>query len=165
MDKQGYSRTKKRNLMMRPIKYPIRLTVEEQETIKALVSKGKSSARAIRRANVLVLADENRAGGRLKEGEIAEQMQIHLNTVYAIRKRYVEQGVNPTISRKKRATPPVAPKVTGEMEAKIIALSCSTPPAGRERWILSLLADRVVELQYIESISHETVRQVLKKRT
>lgn len=151
--------------MMRPIKYPIRLSVEERETIKALVSKGKSSARAIRRANVLLLADENRAGGRLKEREIAEQMQIHLNTVYAIRKRYVAQGLNTTISRKKRATPPVAPKVTGEMEAKIIALSCSTPPAGRERWTLSLLADRIVELQYLESISHETVRQVLKKRT
>ncbi|MCP3776746.1 helix-turn-helix domain-containing protein [Paenibacillus sp. MZ04-78.2] len=149
---------------MRPIKNPVRLTVEEQASLRALISKGQSSARAIRRA-LLLAADENRPGGSLKELEIAERMQVHVNTVYIVRKAYGEQGWEGAIGRKKRATPPVAPKVTGEVEAKLIALSCSAPPSGRSRWTLELLADRAVELNYIDSISHESVRQVLKKRT
>lgn len=150
---------------MRPIKNPVRLTVEEQANLRALISKGKSSARAIRRAQILLAADENRPGGSLKELEIAERMQVHVNTVYAVRKAYVEHGWEGAIGRKKRVTPPIPPKVTGEVEAKIIALSCSAPPKGRSRWTLELLADQSVELKYIDSISHETVRQVLKKRT
>jgi transposase len=150
---------------MRPIRNPVRLTVEEQASLRALIPKGQSSAQAIRRAQILLEADENRPGGSLKELEITERMQVHVNTVYIVRKAYAEQGWEGAIERKKRATPPVAPKVTGEVEAKIIALSCSAPPSGRSRWTLELLADRAVELKYIDSISHETVRQVLKKRT
>ncbi|MCY7477388.1 helix-turn-helix domain-containing protein [Paenibacillus larvae] len=149
-----------------PDQNPVRLTVEEQASLRALISKGQSSARAIRRAQILLAADENRpGGGSLKELEIAERMQVHVNTVYIVRKAYAQQGWEGAIGRKKRATPPVPPKVTGEVEAKIIALSCSAPPSGRSRWTLELLADRAVELKYIDSISHETVRQVLKKRT
>ncbi|MCF2938350.1 IS630 family transposase [Paenibacillus alkaliterrae] len=148
---------------MRPIKYPVRLSIEEQTSLQAVISKGKSSARAIRRAHILLAADENRPGGTLKEQEIAERMQVHVNTVHTTRKAYVKQGWEAAIGRKQRVTPPVAPKVTGEVEAKIIALSCSTPPTGRSRWTLDLLADRAVELKYIDSISHESVRQVLKK--
>lgn len=150
---------------MRPIKHPVRLTKEEQTSLRAVISKGKSSARAIRRAHVLLAADENRTGGCLKELEIAERAQVHVNTIRSIRKAYVEQGWELAIGRKKRMTPPIPAKVTGEIEAKIIALSCSAPPSGRSRWTLELLADRAVELKYIDSISHETVRQVLKKRT
>ncbi len=150
---------------MHPIKNPIRLTVEEQASLRAFVSKGKSSARAIRRAQILLAADENRPDGPLKELEIAERTQVHVNTIRAVRKAYAEQGWESAIGRKKRVTPPIAPKVTGGVEAKIIALSCSTPPSGRSRWTLELLADRAVELKYIDSISHETVSQVLKKRT
>ncbi|MEF3306293.1 IS630 family transposase [Paenibacillus sp. GYB003] len=148
---------------MRPIQNPVRLTVEEQEKLRTFISKGKSSARSIRRALILLAADENRPGGCLKELEIAERMQVHVNTVYNVRKAYAKQGWEGAVGRKKRVTPPIAPKVTGEVEAKIIALSCSAPPSGRSRWTLELLADRAVELNYIDSISHETVRQVLKK--
>lgn len=150
---------------MRPIKFPVRLTIEEQKNLRALISKGKSSARAIRRAQILLAADENRPGGSLKEQEIAERTQVHVNTVYAVRKAYAQQGWESAVRRKQRVTPPIAPKVTGEVEAKIIALSCSAPPSGRSRWTLELLAVRAVELKYIDGISHETVRQILKKRT
>lgn len=150
---------------MRPIRYPVRLTTEEREQLRAFISKGKAAARSIRRAQILLAADENRPGGCLKEVEIAERLQVHVNTVYHVRKAYADRGWDGALGRKKRLTPPVAPKVTGEIEAKIIALSCSAPPDGRSRWTLDLLADRAVELNYIESISHETVRKVLKKRT
>lgn len=149
---------------MRPLRYPIQLSAEERKNLQAMVSKGTASARAIRRAQVLLAADENRPGGNLKEYEVAERVGVHVNTVFAIRKAYAEQG-EAAIGRKKRLTPPVPAKVTGEVEARIIALSCSTPPDGRSAWTLSLLAERAVELNVIDSISHETVRQVLKKRT
>jgi transposase len=146
-------------------KYPICLSVEEREQLSALISKGTGAARSIRRAHVLLLADENRPCGKLKDKEIARQMQVHMNTVLNIRKAYATQGLQAAIHRKKRTTPPVPPKVTGELEAKIIALSCSEPPAGRTRWTLRLLADKAVELQYIDSISYDTVDRILKKRT
>jgi hypothetical protein len=86
---------------MRSNKNPVRLTVEEQISLRAFISKGKSSARAIRRAQILLAADENRPGGSLKEREIAERMQVHVNTVYAVRKAYVAQGWEGAIGRKK----------------------------------------------------------------
>jgi len=92
-------------------------------------------------------------------------MRVNVNTVSAIRRAYTSEGWETAITRKKRISPPVSPKVTGDVEAKIIALSCVTPPTGRSRWTLHLLADRAVELQYIDEISHETIRRVLKKRT
>jgi len=79
-------------------------------------------------------------------------MQVHVNTVYNVRKAYAKQGWEGAIGRKKRVTPPIVPKITGEVEAKIIALSCSSPPDGRSRWTLEL-ADRAVELKYIDKIS------------
>lgn len=150
---------------MRAVKYPVRLTIEEQTSLRAYISKGKASARAIRRAQILLAADENRQGGCLKEQEVSERTQVHVNTIRTVRKAFAEQGLESAIGRKKRVTPPIAPKVTGEVEAKIIALSCSTPPGGRSKWTLELLADQAVKLNHIDSISHETVRQILKKRT
>lgn len=150
---------------MRSQQYSVRLSTEEQTQIQAMISKGVSSARAIRRAHILLMADENRVGGKLIDREIAQRLNTHTNTVYSTRKAYALQGREPAIRRKKRVTPPVAPKITGDVEAKIIALSCSTPPAGRSSWTMALLADRSVELKYIDSISHESVRQLLKKRT
>ncbi len=146
-------------------KYPIRLSVEERELLRALVSKGTSPARSIRRAHILLLADEHRPGGKMKDNAIADQLHVHVNTILNIRKTYMKQDLQAVIQRKKRITPPVPPKVTGELEAKIIALSCSEPPTGRTRWTLRLLADKAVELQYIESISYDTVDRILKKRT
>ena len=150
---------------MPKIKYHVRLSEEDRTTLLDLVSKGSASARSIMHANVLLAADENGPSGRKSEIEIAELFHVNKQTVHTIRKQYSEKGLDAAISRKKRETPPVEPKITGEVEAKIIALSCSTPPTGRAKWSLRLLADKAVELQYIDSVSHEAVGRLLKKRT
>lgn len=150
---------------MPKVKYHVRLSEDERKTLLKIVSKGSASAKSIMHANVLLAADENSAGGRKSETQIAELFHIHPQTVHTIRKQYSEKGLSTALGRKKRKTPPVEPKITGEVEAKIIALSCSSPPTGRSRWSLRLLADKAVELQYIDSISHEAVGRLLKKRT
>jgi len=147
------------------VKYRVCLSTEERKELLDIVSKGAASARAIMRANVLLTADENGPEGRKSESEIAKLFYVNRQTVHSIRKQYSENGLSATISRKKRETPPVEPKITGEVEAKIIALSCSSPPEGRARWSLRLLADKSVELSIIDSISHEAVGRLLKKRT
>ena len=146
-------------------KYHVRLSPDERNTLIDLVSKGSASARAIMHANILLTADESDGGRRISETEIAERFRVNQQTVHAIRQRYAEKGLDAAIVRKKRETPPVEPKITGDVEAKIIALSCSAPPNGRSRWSLRLLADKAVELRYIDSISHEAVGRFLKKRT
>ncbi len=150
---------------MPKIKYHVRLSEEERKILLDLISKGSASARSIMRANVLLAADENSPNGKKGEDEIAELFYVNKQTVHTVRKQYSEKGLDAAISRKKRETPPVEPKITGEVEAKIIALGCSAPPPGRSKWSLRLLADKAVELQYIDSISHEAVGRLLKKRT
>lgn len=145
-------------------KYHVCLSTDERKTLIDLVSKGSTSAKSIMHANVLLAADENNTGNRKSEAEIAEIFHVNPQTVHTIRKRFSEKGLDAAIGRKKRETPPVEAKITGEVEAKIIALSCSTPPPGRSKWSLRLLADKAVELQYIDSISHEAVGRLLKKR-
>lgn len=147
------------------IRYHVCLSEEDRNTLLDLVSKGSASARSIMHANVLLAADENSPGDRKSEIEIADLFHVNKQTVHTIRKQYSEKGLDAAILRKKRETPPVEPKITGEVEAKIIALSCSTPPTGRAKWSLRLLADKAVELQYVDSISHEAVGRLLKKRT
>jgi transposase len=146
-------------------KYHVRLTKKERRVLLDIVLKGFASAKEIMHANILLAADENSAKVRKSEIEIAKLFHVNQQTVHTIRRRYSEAGLDMAISRKKRDTPPVEPKITGEVEARIIALSCSTPPEGRSRWSLRLLADKSVELQYIDSISHEAVGRLLKKRT
>ena len=150
---------------MPKVKYHVRLSKKERTSLLDIVSKGSASARTIMRANVLLAADENNSNGKKSEAEIAELFNVHPQTVHTIRKEYTEKGIDATINRKKRGTPPVEPKITGDVEAKIIALSCSSPPSGRSRWSLRLLADKSVELGYVDSISHEAVGRLLKKRT
>ena len=146
-------------------KYHVRLTKMEYKDLLDIVSKGSASAKEIMHANVLLSADEINAGVRKNEAEVAELYHVNPQTVHTIRRRYSEKGLEAALSRKKRETPPVISKITGEVEAKLIALSCSAPPKGRSRWSLRLLADKAVELQYIDSISHESVSRLLKKRT
>jgi transposase len=149
---------------MPKVKYHVRLSKKERAALLNIISKGTASAKSIMRANVLLAADENNPNGKKNESEIAEFFNVHQQTVHTIRKEYSERGLDVALSRKKRETPPVEPKITGEVEAKIIALSCSSPPPGRSRWSLRLLADKSIELQYIDSISHEAVGRLLKKR-
>ena len=143
-------------------KYIIELSEQDRIELYDIVTKGTSSARKILRANIL-LASDRRSGKYMTVAEIAKAYHTTPTTVQTVRTSYCEKGLEATINRKKQETPPVPAKVTGEVEAHIIALACSDPPEGYSKWTLRLLADKTVELGYIESISHVTVSSVLKK--
>lgn len=142
-------------------KYIVRLSEEEKARLEAIVGRGRASAYKIRHAHILFKADAN--GPDWPDEKIARAFLIHPNTVGAIRQRYVEQGLEAALGRRKRLSPPNAPKFDGEAEARLIALRCSSPPEGHVRWTLRLLADKAVELEIVDSASYETVRQTLKK--
>ena len=144
-------------------KYIVALTSKERESVAQLVKAGKTQAYRIKHANILLAADEN--GPNLKDKEIAICLHCHANTVVNVRKRFVEQGLETALERKKQERPSRRPKLDGRGEAQLIALACRKTPAGRSRWALRLLADEMVELGLVNSISHETVRNVLKKTT
>ena len=144
-------------------KYKVELSEAEREKLVKIVKTGKSPAKAIMRSNILLATDDKREP-KLAIREVAEIFGVSPNTVNIVRKSYAESGIEETIKRKKRETPPVAPKITGEVEAKIIALSCTTPPSGYCRWTLRMLTAKVIELGYIDSIGRSSVNTVLKKR-
>ena len=148
---------------MPSVKYVIELTDEDSKILTDIVSKGQSSARTILRANILLASDRNNKK-HMTVAEIADTFSTTPTTVQTVRSTYATNGLDAAIYRKKRETPPVAPKVTGEVEAHIIALACGEPPKGYSKWSVRLLADKCVELNYIDSISHMTVSRVLKKR-
>jgi Homeodomain-like domain len=142
-------------------KYFVRLTKEEREQLKEIVTKGETSAYKIKHANVLLKADLD--GPAWPDWKIAEAFSIHPNTVSCIKQHFVTGRLERAISRKKQEYQSNPPKFDGEVEAKLIAISCSKPPEGRNRWTLRLLADRVIVLEIMESVSPETIRNVLKK--
>lgn len=148
---------------MPKIKHHVCLTSSERTKLQNLISKGSSTARMIMHANVLLAADENNIHGRKSEAEIAELFHISRQTVHNVRQQYSEKGLAAAVGRKKRDTAPVQAKITGDVEARIIALSCNQPPEGRSKWTLRLLADKAVELEIIDSISYVSIGQVLKK--
>jgi transposase len=136
--------------------YHVKLTEEERRHLSDITSKGKAGARRINRARVLLLAD---AGKR--DPEIREIVGVKASFVERTRQRFAEGGVERGLNDRPRSGRP--PKLNGKQEAFLVALTCSDSPAGHETWTMRLLADKLVELQVIEDISHETVRQVLKK--
>ena len=142
-------------------KYFVRLTEEEREQLKEMVTKGETSAYKIKHANVLLKADI--AGPAWPDWKIAEAFSIHINTVGCIKQRFVEGGIQRAISRKKQEYQSNPPKFDGVAEAQLIALSCGKPPEGCSRWTLRLLADKVVALDIVETVSPETIRSMLKK--
>jgi transposase len=142
-------------------KYIVRLAQEEREELKRLISKGRTAAYKIKHANILLKADAD--GEAWTDEKIARAFSVHTNTVVNVRERFVMEGLESALNRKKRERPPREKILDGEKEARLIAVSCTEPPEGRARWTLRLLADRLVELEIVESISHETVRQALKK--
>lgn len=144
-------------------KYSIILTDQERQQLKKIVKCGTSPAKAILRANIILLLDES-TGKHMSINEIADALNTTSTTVMNVKKAYCKKGTHDTITRKKRSKPPVEAKITGEVEAKIIALSCSEPPAGFSRWTLRLMADKSVELGIIDQISYVSVSNVLKKR-
>ena len=142
-------------------KYIVRLTEEEREGLTRLVSKGKAAARKLTRARVVLKADADGPGWT--DSRIAEAFDVGVRMIENVRKRFVEEGFDVTLDRKKQCRPSRRKIIDGEKEARLVAMSCGEPPAGRARWTLRLLADQLVELNIVESVSHETVRQVLKK--
>lgn len=141
--------------------YVVRLTDEERDALKGLVSKGKTQAYRIRHATILLMVDAE--GPNWSDERAAEAAACHANTVRNVRQRFVERGFDAALERKKQESPSRQRKLDGAQEARLIAEGCSEPPEGRARWTLHMLADRMVELRIVESISHETVRQTLKK--
>ena len=138
-------------------KYIVKLSPEERDYLQTMISSGKHSAKKILRARVLLKAD-----GGWVDREIAEALEIHVITIERMRQEFVEEGFESFLNRRKSRRKYLR-KLDGKQEAQLTTIACSRPPEGRARWTLRLLADRMVQLDYVESVSHETVRQVLKK--
>jgi transposase len=144
-------------------KYIVELTSEERKELSELVSKGKAAARKITHARILLQSDASADGPSWTDKQISEAFGIHTNTVHGVRQRFVEYGLGAALDRKKQDRPSRRRLVDGDLEAHLIALRCGDPPEGADRWTLRLLAEKLVELDIVPSISHETVRQALKK--
>ena len=144
-------------------KYLVTLTAEERDRLTALVSAGKRSALTLSRARLLLKADQADGGPAWDDARIADALDCGLRTVERIRRRFVEQGLEPALGRKPQDRPSRPRKLDGAAEARLIALACSAPPEGRKEWTMRLLADQLVELDVVDGVSDETVRRVLKK--
>jgi transposase len=144
-------------------KYKVTLTADERQFLHTLVSAGKAAALKLTHARILLKADATPSGPGWTDARIAEAIEVNRTTVEQVRQRFVEQGLEAALVRKKQARPSRERKLDGAGEARLIALACSEPPLGRAAWTLRLLADRLVELEVVETISTETVRQALKK--
>jgi transposase len=146
------------------VKYIVRLTEGERSELEVLIKKGKKvAARKRLHAQILLKADEGRLGPAWTGERIATAFEVHANTVSNIRQRFVEEGLEAALNRKPQANPSRLRKLDGEAEARLIAIACGAPPEGRVRWTMHLLADRIVELKIVDSISHDTVHRTLKK--
>jgi transposase len=139
-------------------RYVVRLTDEERRELTDLTKRGKTGARKVRRAHTLLLADEGRT-----DREIAENLHIGVSTVERTRRRFVEGGPENALNERRR--PGKKRLLNGRQEAVLIAEACADPPEGRVRWTMQLLADRIVELGVVESVSDDTIRRILKKTT
>jgi hypothetical protein len=144
-------------------RYLVTLTVDEREQLGVVVRAGKRSARTITRARILLKADQADGGPAWEDARIAEALGCGHRTVERVRERFVTAGLDAALHHKPQERPSRQPVLDGAAEAKLIALACATAPDGRRAWTLRLLADRLVELDVVESVSPETVRRVLKK--
>jgi transposase len=144
-------------------RYIVRLTDQERQQLNTLLGRKRLGAEKRKRAQILLKADASQDGPAWVDARIAEAFDISVVTVEKIRKRYVLEGLEETIERRKQCRPSRQRVLDGEKEARLVALCCSKVPAGRGRWTLRMLADELVELDIVESVSHETVRQALKK--
>ena len=142
-------------------KYIVRLSKRERELLEETVKKLKGGGQKVRRAQILLKADAN--GPTWSDNRIAEAFGCRRQTVEGIRQRFVEAGFQETLEGKKRKHPPVERMLDGKQEAELIAMRLGPPPKGYAHWTLRLLARKVVELEIVENISHETVRRTLKK--
>ena len=143
--------------------YIVRLTDEERNQIRDLLARKRLAAQKRTRGQILLKADASEDGPAWVDTRIAEAFDVSVVTVENVRRRYVLEGLDAVVQRKKQCRPSRQRVLDGEKEARLVALCCGKAPAGRGRWTLRMLADELVELKIVDSISHETVRQTLKK--
>jgi transposase len=145
-------------------RYKVTLSAEERSGLTQLVNKGKAAARKLAHARILLLADEGEGGPGWKDDQIVAALSLSRSTVERVRQRWVMEGAEAALNHKRPY--PTRPRLLdGGAEAHLVRLACSTPPDGRERWTMQLLADKLVTLGVVERVSDETVRQTLKKTT
>jgi len=144
-------------------KYLVQLTDEERQSLHHLTTAGKASASKQTHARILLKADQAEGGPAWPDERIAQALDAGLATIGRVRQRFVEQGLEAALGRKQRERPGRPRKLDGRAEARLIAIACSSPPEGRKEWTMRLLADRLVELDVVDTVSDETVRRVLKK--
>ncbi len=142
-------------------KYVVRLTGDERKMLLRMVKVGKGAARRLTHARVLLKADADGPGWT--DARISDALDVGVRTIESLRKRLVEEGLKSALNRRKQIRLSRMPTLDGDGEARLVALACSEAPAGRTRWTLRMLADRLVALEVVNSISYETVRQALKK--
>lgn len=144
-------------------RHRIRLSQQDHQLLVKLVNTGKGKARRITRARILLLSDEGPHGTAKSDEQIAEALHISVSFVESTRRRFCLVGMERALNDRPRSGQP--PRLSGRQEAQLTALACSKPPEGHIAWTLRLLADRMVELKIVDRLSHETVRQALKKTT
>lgn len=142
-------------------KYIVTLSDEEKDFLEQFITTGKHGARQINHARILLKANTRQKSGGCLDTQIHEALDVSLRTIERVRQRFVEEGLESAI--KQRPGAGRKRKMNGDKEAHLVALRCCKPPIGQARWTLRLLADKMVELEYVEDLSHETVRQTLKK--
>ena len=144
-------------------RYKVTLDTEERQALHELIAAGKAAARKLTHARILLKADAADGGPAWPDGQIADALEVSVATVERVRQRFVEQGLEAALVRKPQASPSRERTLDGRAEAKLIALACSAPPDGRKAWTMRLLADKLVELEAIPSLSDEAVRRALKR--
>jgi transposase len=144
-------------------RYKVTLEDQERQHLHALIAAGQADARKLAHARILLKADAAEGGPAWPDWRIADALEVSVATVERTRQRFVEQGFDAALDRKRRERPAREIKLDGRAEARLIALACSPPPLGRGVWTMQLLADKLVELEVVDSISDETVRLALKK--
>jgi len=142
-------------------KYIVRLTAQEQKELENLVKKGKNQAYRVKHANILLAIDAD--GPDWPDHQAAKAYKCHQNTVRNVRQRFVEQGLEAALERKKQQAPSRKRVIDGENEARLISVACSTPPEGCAKWTMQMLADELVALKVVDSVSGQTVWRTLKK--
>jgi hypothetical protein len=146
-------------------KFVVKLSGEERKRLRDMIAKGKSKAKTILKARILLKADQGEYGEGWADEEICRALDTNVTMVARVREKLVSEGLDAVFARKKRETPPIEPIFDGKRQAQLIALACSKPPAGRARWTIRLLAEQVVERQIVESAHFNTVARALKKTT
>ena len=144
-------------------KFIVKLSSEERKRLEAMISKGKTAAKVVLKARILLKADQSETGAGWTDEKICAALDTNIAMVTRVRSKLVNEGLDAVFARKKRATPPIQPIFDGERQAKLIALACSKPPPGCARWTLRLLAAQVVEREIVASAHFNTVGRALKK--